>query len=68
METNRAAANRGGDKTTSVGLDWPQPKEARCTRGQEGPRVEPTGETQEREMPTRLEMHENVTVGKRGLT
>ena len=37
LETNRAAADRGGDKTTSVGLDWPHAKEARWTRGQEGP-------------------------------
>ena len=33
----RAAADRGGDKTTSVGLDWPHAKEARWKRGQEGP-------------------------------
>ena len=33
MEVNRAAADRGGDKTTNMGLDWPHTEETRRLRG-----------------------------------
>ena len=37
VETNRAAADRGADKATSIGLDWPHSEETRQARVQEGP-------------------------------
>ena len=57
MEADRAAADRGGDKRTSVEMDWPHLEENRRACGQDSPRMEPTGEVQERETPTHLEMH-----------
>ena len=56
-----AAANKGGDKTTSVGLDWPHTEETWCMYCQEGPWVEPAGEARERGTPAHLEAHKNVS-------
>ena len=47
LETNRAATDRTGDKTKSLGLDRPHIEETRWTCSQEGTRVEPTGEAEE---------------------
>ena len=33
MEESRAAADRGGDKSTNMGLDWPDTEETRRPRG-----------------------------------
>ena len=44
MEADRAAADRlGGDKITSVEMDWPHLEENRRACGQGSPRMEPTG-------------------------
>ena len=38
-------------------MDWPHVEENRLACGQDSPRMEPTGEVQERETPTHLETH-----------
>ena len=43
MEANRAVANNAGDKTTSMGLDWPHTEETRWMRCQEGDLGTPGG-------------------------
>ena len=63
LETNRAATDRTGDKTKSLGLDRPHVEETRWRCSQEGTRVEPTGEAEERETPAHLATHENGRVG-----
>ena len=68
LETNRAATDRTGDKTKSLGLDWSHTEETRLTCSQEGTRVEPTGEAKERETPAHLVTHENGRVGGKHLT
>ena len=68
VEADRAAAVRGGDKRTSVEMDWPHLEENRWACGQGSPRMELTGEAQERETPTHLETHQDVrTWGERNL-
>ena len=51
QEADRAAADRGGDKRTSVEMDWPHLEENRRACGQGSPRIEPTGEAGKRGRP-----------------
>ena len=48
----------------SLGLDWPRAEETRRMHSQEGNRVEPTGEAQERQTPAHLEADKNGRFGR----
>jgi len=53
METSCAVTSRAGEKTKSLGLDWPNAEDTRQIPAleQNPHRVKPTGEAQERSRP-----------------
>ena len=52
-----AATGRRGDKTKSLGFDWPNAEETRQIHSKDNHRVDPTREAQERETPTHLKTY-----------
>ena len=57
--------DRERDETVSLGLDRSHAEETRWTCSQEGTKVEPTGEAEERETPAHLKTHKNGRVGNK---
>ena len=64
MVPSRAATGRAGDKRKRLGLERPHAEETRLIHSQEGERVKPTGEAQDRQTSALMEAHKNSTAGE----